>query len=285
MTSINALHRSAHGVSCRVATRSLLCVALVGLAAGGVLGCRGDRSSKPPRQFFPDMDDQPKVKPQTKSTFFQEFAGGYGEEDWGRAARLPVSGTVPFGRWPVAEPEIMGVDFAERDSFLALNSELHTGKTADGDVIDTIPIDVDTELLSLGRERYEIYCIACHGGTGVGDGTVGVEWVNPVPSYHEARYQKGSGEPSGRDGHIFDVIRNGVANLPGTKPALRMPAYREKVSVEESWAIVAYIRALQATRRGDVNDLPAVDRERLLAGRRDRDAANTQAVAAEGGDR
>jgi mono/diheme cytochrome c family protein len=264
-----------------------LCAALAFVGVFASVGCRGDRSEEPPRMFFPDMDHQPKVKAQTKSTFFQEFEGGYGEEDWGRASRLPVEGTVPWGRWSVAEPEIMGVDFAQRQTFLALDPERTAGKTTAGEVIDTIPIDVDDELLLLGQKKYEIYCIACHGGTGAGDGMVGVRWSAPVPSYHLDRYQKGAVDgdgnptPTALDGHLFDVIRNGVATPPGIAPALRMPAYGNKVSVDEAWAIVAYVRALQASRRGDVEQLPAADRERLMAQKRDE--AGT--AVADGGER
>jgi mono/diheme cytochrome c family protein len=240
------------------------------LAAAG--GCRGDRSGEPPRQFFPDMDDQPKVKAQDKSTFYTEFeAEEYGNDDWGRASRLPVAGTVPFGRWPVAQPDIMGVDFAERDDFLRQNPAIYEAVDEQGDVVVDIPVAVTPELLALGQKQYNIYCITCHGGSGAGDGMVGVRWTAPVPSYHEDRYQKGARDDEGEllltglDGHLYDVIRNGVANPPGVEPALRMPAYSDKVSPREAWAIVAYIRALQMTRQGELDMLDAAERQRLRA--------------------
>jgi hypothetical protein len=45
------------------------------------------KNGQPPIEIFPDMDRQPKVKPQTPSEFFAD----------GRAARPPVEGTVPLG--------------------------------------------------------------------------------------------------------------------------------------------------------------------------------------------
>src|SRR5690606_30275922 len=87
-------------------SRRALRIAGVGLAALAISagGCRGDRSAKPPRQFFPDLDDQPKMKAQTKNTVWSEFEGKSTETDWGRSARLPVANTVPFGREMHAGP-------------------------------------------------------------------------------------------------------------------------------------------------------------------------------------
>ena len=113
---------------------------------------------------------------------------------------------------------------------------------------------------SLGRENYNIYCLPCHGGTGKGDGMVGTRWSYPLPNFHDDLYQRGGDR--GQDGLIFDAIRNGVAN-PGGQWELKMPSYASKVSVEESWAIVAYIRTLQAVESGTLEDLPPSARSRL----------------------
>jgi mono/diheme cytochrome c family protein len=246
----------------------------VALAASLALsaGCRGDRSEAPPRQFFPDLDDQPKFKSQVKSTFYEEFAPDeYGGERWGRAARLPVDNTVAFGDWPLTDP-VMGVDFADRERLLRINPAVYEGRTASGEVIDDIPIEVDEQLLALGKKKYNIYCIVCHGGTGAGDGLVGRRWVSPVPSYHQQIYQKGSGEPQSRDGHLYDVIRNGVQNPPGIEPRYRMRPYGNSVTPREAWAIVAYVRALQMTRRGELDMLDESDRNRLIQQRNRADA-------------
>jgi len=49
------------------------------------------------------------------------------------------------------------------------------------------------------------------------------------------------------DGELFFVITNG-RNLMG--------AYGANVTVEDRWAIIAYLRALQLSRLGAVDDLP-----------------------------
>ena len=38
----------------------------------GIAGSRGKLSRKPPIEVFPDMDRQPKIRPQTASAFFAD---------------------------------------------------------------------------------------------------------------------------------------------------------------------------------------------------------------------
>ncbi|GAB4549352.1 MAG: cytochrome c [Phycisphaerales bacterium] len=243
-------------------TLALASVCLIGGAIVPLSGCRGDRSDKPPRQFFPDLDDQPKYKPQTASTFFED----------GRAQRQPVAGTVAFGRTPHVTP-IAGVDFADRTEYLreddawaegrvyrtASNGAVVSGEDGQPlfDWVEVMPATVTREMLDLGHKKYDIYCLPCHGGTGEGDGLVGVRWSYALPSFHQDIYQPG-GE-KGQDGYIFHVIRNGVANVGGPYP-LKMPAYGRKLTIEETWAVVAYFRVLQETRKGTLDELPESQR-------------------------
>src|SRR5437660_11873700 len=57
------------------------------IAMVAVLGFRGQKSTQPPSEIFPDMVRQPKVRAQTPLDFFAD----------GRGPRLPVAGTVPVG--------------------------------------------------------------------------------------------------------------------------------------------------------------------------------------------
>lgn len=240
--------------------RAVMALAIgLALVVGPLGGCRGERSDNPPRQFFPDLDDQLKVKAQTKNTFYSEFTDPKTGERFGRSMREPVPGTVAFGAKPFASM-IAGVDFAKRPRYLQEDQAFYTGRGPDGELIEYMPAEwLTPELFAKGRENFNIYCIVCHGGTGDGDGMVGRLWANALPSFHAEQYQHGGGEKS-LDGHIFDVIRNGVPN-PGGPYEYRMRPYASKVTVEESWGIVFYIRALQASRRGQPSDLP--ERERL----------------------
>ena len=63
----------------------------------------------------------------------------------------------------------------------------------------------------------------------------------PPPSFHEAKVRAFD------DGYIYEVISNGVRN---------MPDYKKQIPTNDRWAIVAYVRALQRTQNASVNDVP-----------------------------
>ncbi|HBS28825.1 MAG TPA: hypothetical protein DEB06_05105, partial [Phycisphaerales bacterium] len=267
--------------------RAAALVALGVIVATGA-GCRGDRSSKRPRQFFPDLDTQPKYQAQERSTFFKDFAreGRHGEpgERFGRTMRDPVAGTVAFGYKPFTA-SFEGVDFSDRARFLKDDEAFFEGRRtvldADGNPVknedgstrfayaERMPIETILgvpagsaafdgkfgELLALGEKKYNIYCIVCHGGTGDGKGTVGVRWSYPLPSWHQDMYRAG-GE-KGQDGYLFHTIRYGVPNVGDNPPyPLKMPAYATKVSEKEAWAIVAYLRTLQRAADAPAGSVP-----------------------------
>jgi len=249
-------HRNGGGLMRRYSPHLMaLCVILAGSA---LAGCRGETSDAPPRRFFPGLDDQPKFKAQDETEFFAD----------GRTMRDPPANTVAFGR-TAHTGEITGftpagraisVDFAQREAMLEADDAFYRGRTAGGELVRDIPIPVTEALIELGRENYNIYCIVCHGGLGEGDGMVGQKWSYVLPSLQAEAILKGGSEEKGSDGYIYDRIRNGVPNPGGAFP-LKMPSYATKVSERESWAIVAYIRALQRARHGALEDLP--DRMRL----------------------
>lgn len=246
-------------IATHIAIGALACLTLAGV------GCRGEFSEEAPRQFFPDMDDQPKYKPQGTSRFFAEFTGEDGYS-YGRNQRLPVAGTVAYGKHTSPLATFSGTDFGQRSALLQDDDRVHLGKNADGSWVERIPASVASteeefaKLYDLGRTNYNIYCLPCHSATGNGLGLVGVRWAYPVPSYHQDQYRFG-GE-KGQDGYLFHVIRNGVPKVGGTYE-YAMPGYGRKINHEESWAIVYYMRALQRNQAGSLDDLPKQQRDEL----------------------
>lgn len=183
-------------------------------------GCfQGEPSSKPPIHINPNMDAQEKYKPQSANRFFAD----------GRTMREPVPGTVARGE-------------------LREDSEYFTGKTESGQLVKTIPVQITKQLLDRGQERFDIYCAPCHDQTGKGQGIVVKKGFMPPPSLHLDRLREAP------DGHIFDVISNGIRN---------MPTYRHQVHVADRWAIVAYVRALQRSQGASIKDVPQDKRKDL----------------------
>jgi mono/diheme cytochrome c family protein len=136
-------------------------------------------------------------------------------------------------------PEVPGT--VARGS-LKSDSHLFRGKGPDGQPAATLPVDLSRELLLRGRARYDIYCTPCHGGAGMGDGIVVKKGLLPPPSFHDDRIRA---MPVGQ---IFDVISRGVRN---------MPPYGPQIPVRDRWAIIGYVRALQAGRTASIEDVPA----------------------------
>lgn len=180
----------------------------------GIAGSRGKLSRKPPIEVFPDMDRQPKIRPQTPSSFFAD----------GRSSRLPVEGTV-----------------ARNSHFLdaPVNTGLITGTT---NFIATNPLKVTPELMARGQQRFQIYCAPCHSPLGDGNGITKSFGMAVVANLHDPRIVQMT------DGEIFYVITHG-RNLMGP--------YASQIEIEDRWAIVAYVRALQLAALGSQEDLAA----------------------------
>lgn len=223
-------------------------LAVTGLAASG---CRDTRSDKTPHQFFPDMDDQPKWNPQTKSEFFADQ----------RTMRQPVKGTVAFGRVRfVSDADWAQPFMEERDVFLKEDDRVYLGTSSDGHYLADIPVKVDERLILRGQERFNIYCSACHGYDGAGTGMVGQQWSYPLPTFHDVKYlDKSLADGKALDGYIFHVIRNGVVS----EGVQKMPSYAHALDEHDAWAVVAYIRTLQASHRGTIGDVAEADRVEL----------------------
>jgi mono/diheme cytochrome c family protein len=110
------------------------------------------------------------------------------------------------------------------------------------------PAAITIDVLQRGRQRYGIYCTPCHGETGVGNGMI-VQRGFPKPtSFHEQRLL--DADP----GFFFNAITNGFGV---------MPSYAVQVPVEDRWAIVAYIDALQLSQNASIKDVPAERRAEL----------------------
>jgi len=155
-----------------------------------------------------NMYDGAKDKPLRPSERFED----------GNSSRPRVEGTVEYNRGILAATSSGWAD-REREA-RRLAAERATA----------IPYPITMELLKRGRERFDIYCAPCHSRLGDGDGMIARRGFPHPPSYHIERLRKAP------DRHFYDVMTDGYGV---------MYPYRDRVSPEDRWAIVAYIRALQ----------------------------------------
>lgn len=145
----------------------------------------------------------------------------------GLSMRDPPAGTVPY------------------QSVLA--APVGSGIGPDGKPVAAIPIPVTAELIGRGRARFDVTCAVCHGVLGDGESQVALNMsLRRPPSLHQFRDLT--------DGYIYQVITHGFG---------LMPSYATELSVQDRWAIVAYVRALQLSQRGSLEQVPPEVRERL----------------------
>ena len=115
---------------------------------------------------------------------------------------------------------------------------------------DLFPVTVDKAALERGRDRYQIFCSACHGMTGEGDGMITRRGFQKPPSFYDDRLQEGTTPAS----HFFDVITNGWG---------AMPDYSAQLSAEDRWKVIAYLRALQLSRRLKLEELSPEEQNKV----------------------
>ena len=197
----------------------LVCTVMVVAIAGK----RGSLSRREPIELFPDMNRQPKLRPQTPDSFFED----------GKSSRPPIAGTVAWE----------DTHFAD----IPMNTGRVPGTT---NFVDTIPVEVTAKLMARGQQRFNINCSPCHGEQGDGNGiTKRIGAMLVVANLHDKRIVEL------RDGEIFNTITYGKS--PNMGP------YGANVTVEDRWAIVAYLRALQLSQLGTVDDVPEQMRSTL----------------------
>jgi Cytochrome C oxidase, cbb3-type, subunit III len=205
----------------------VVCVA----AVIGVAGKRGTLSRKTPLYIFPDMKRQLKLRPEAPNDFFEN----------GVSSQLPPVGTVVHGK-----PTMV----AGQAVFPYEDSPVFTGRvTGTTNFVETNPFPVTEQLLKRGQERFNIYCSPCHGREADGNGITKKLGAMPtVANLQDPRIVKFA------DGEIFWVITNGRNT---------MGAYGPNVPAEDRWAIISYLRALQLSHLGSVDDLPLEERGNL----------------------
>jgi len=154
-----------------------------------------------------DMYDQPRLDPGEGSPLFAD----------GKASRAPPPGSVPCA---------MG-DLALTDGGRRGRDELAAREAAEA--ASSAP-PATPALLARGHERFDIACAPCHGTLGDGDGLVARRGFPHPPDLREPRLVAAD------DRQLFDVITHGYG---------AMPAYADRLTPEDRWAVVAHVRALQ----------------------------------------
>lgn len=204
-----------------------ICVALIPLSV--IFMARNSKSTQPRIHLIQDMDNQEKFKAQSALSVFAD----------GRSNRPRVAGALARGD---------------------LHEDSHYWQgLVNGDYATTFPtqnpsIKLTDEFVKRGQQRFNIYCAPCHGFDGRGNGAVAVRaaelggaWVPPSDLTDDERKTRPVG-------HLYNTITNGIRN---------MPPYADQIPENDRWAIVAYVKAIQRSTMGKLEELPPQQREEL----------------------
>lgn len=188
-----------------------------------------------------DMQDQPRYKAFKESDFFADK----------RASRDLPEGTVPRGQLRSDKALYTGKkENADPNAKVesTVDAAGNTVVTTFPNDIEEFPLPVTQEMLDRGQQRYNVFCIVCHGPTGNADGMIVRRGFPKPPTYNDERLRQAP------VGHFFDVITNGQG---------RMNSYASQIPVADRWAIVMYIRALQKS-QNPTGTNPLTDKEKNM---------------------
>lgn len=156
--------------------------------------------------------------------------------------RVPVKGTIPRGAAGGSRASDSG---ASNAMHVPANGHVpyHFEDSPEGrqaataELIDN-PFPITDKGLASGKELYNIFCATCHGEKGNGLGYLYNDEENKQAKYPLApanflrdEYYQAS------NGRFYHSIYYGIN---------AMGAYKDKMSYEERWNVIHYIRALQA---------------------------------------
>lgn len=144
-----------------------------------------------------------------------------------RSMREPPLGTIPREQ-PAGDPA------------------LTTGMVA-GQVVQDIPMKLTPDMLLRGQHKYEVVCAQCHGKLGNGDSVVAENMPLRLPPSLITLAESPAG-------HFYRAITYGYGV---------MPSFAGEIRIEDRWAVVAYVRALQRSQNATLADVPADKRSEL----------------------
>ncbi len=150
------------------------------------------------------LSDQSKVKAQSQNEFFEDNL----------PERPRIAGTVARGEWS-ANPMILN-------------------GTLNGQWAAVIPIKITPSFTEQGKKQYAVFCASCHGDLGEGDGPVALH-TRKNSSFDSPPSITGKSITQKPVGYYFNLISKGGA---------KMPAFSGKISPQDRWAILSYIKSL-----------------------------------------
>lgn len=178
-----------------------------------------------------------------------------------QGARTPVRGTVARGENSLQDDDLLyrGVE--------------------NGQLAERFPFAMTKAALTNGQKNYDIFCSPCHAKSGDGLGMIVQRGFKQPFSMHIDRLRAAS------PGYFYSVMMKGLR--PTQMPTMKLeadddkvhPPISRKMSAEERWQVIGYIKALQLSQNARVEDVPAdkradLDKEPTAEGAKTNDGAH-----------
>ncbi|MEX2270586.1 MAG: c-type cytochrome [Vicinamibacterales bacterium] len=96
------------------------------------------------------------------------------------------------------------------------------------------PVAITDATLAVGRRLFREHCADCHGSQGKGNGPD----ADPKHRLH-MDLTRAAGAAGNPDGIVFHKILNGRSDP-------KMPSFKDKLTTEQVWTLVAYVQSLRA---------------------------------------
>jgi mono/diheme cytochrome c family protein len=112
----------------------------------------------------------------------------------------------------------------------------------DGRYVEQIPMEVSKATMDRGHARFDIFCAACHGVAGDGESMVAANMqLRRPPSLVNLEVRA---YPAGK---VFQIVSEGYGF---------MRSYADSLSIDDRWAVIWYLRALQLRSGVSLDGLP-----------------------------
>ena len=92
------------------------------------------------------------------------------------------------------------------------------------------PVEASKENLKEAKSLYDMNCKSCHGSKGLGDGSKAKSLKGDLGDFSSAKFHAQT------DGDLFYIIKKGKGDHP---------SFAKKLSEEEMWLTVMYVRSLK----------------------------------------
>ena len=203
-------------------------------------------------EYMPDMAHSIAYEANVNSYYYNNTWGGEDAYHSIAGPRKPVEGTVARGFLPFKYQNLEDFRESADEAHAVLQEKVRTLTMEDPSIVNPIRPSSAEELETLlknGADLYYVACQVCHGADGDGNGIL----FNDGNGKYTAKPANFLSEDfiNAPDGQFINAIMHGKG---------MMQSHADKLTPDERWTVIHYIRSLQAIKNGvDYNPVTTVN--------------------------